>query len=102
LSGIGGVARPGIVHVSTRETSGCLVVAKNDERILDLHSVATRKVEKDLLRDLCGRAAARLRRNPRGPCRGPPIRKRMAVDDEAGREAWDRLPRAGAACGVLR
>ena len=31
LSGIGGVARPGIVHRLDKETSGCLVVAKNDE-----------------------------------------------------------------------
>ncbi|PYJ02006.1 MAG: RluA family pseudouridine synthase, partial [Verrucomicrobia bacterium] len=30
LSGIGGVARPGIVHRLDKETSGCLVVAKND------------------------------------------------------------------------
>ena len=31
LSGIGGVERPGIVHRLDLETSGCLVVAKNDE-----------------------------------------------------------------------
>jgi 23S rRNA pseudouridine1911/1915/1917 synthase len=31
LSGIGGVARPGIVHRLDRGTSGCLVVAKNDK-----------------------------------------------------------------------
>src|ERR1039457_4614914 len=31
LSGIGGVARPGIVHRLDKETSGCLVVAKSDE-----------------------------------------------------------------------
>ncbi|MCD6051965.1 MAG: rluD 2, partial [Verrucomicrobia bacterium] len=30
LSGIGGVARPGIVHRLDKDTSGCLVVAKND------------------------------------------------------------------------
>lgn len=30
LSGIGGVERPGIVHRLDKETSGCLVVAKND------------------------------------------------------------------------
>jgi 23S rRNA pseudouridine1911/1915/1917 synthase len=30
LSGIGGELRPGIVHRLDRETSGCLVVAKND------------------------------------------------------------------------
>lgn len=31
LSGIGGVARPGIVHRIDKDTSGLLVVAKNDE-----------------------------------------------------------------------
>jgi 23S rRNA pseudouridine1911/1915/1917 synthase len=30
LSGIGGVARPGIVHRLDKDTSGCIVVAKND------------------------------------------------------------------------
>ena len=36
MSGIGGVARPGIVHRLDKETSGCLVVAKNDETHLAL------------------------------------------------------------------
>lgn len=31
LSGVGGVTRPGIVHRLDKGTSGCLVVAKNDE-----------------------------------------------------------------------
>ena len=31
LSGIGGELRPGIVHRLDKETSGCLVIAKNDE-----------------------------------------------------------------------
>lgn len=30
LSGVGGVARPGIVHRLDKDTSGCLVIAKND------------------------------------------------------------------------
>lgn len=36
LSGIGGVIRPGIVHRIDKETSGLLVVAKNDESHLGL------------------------------------------------------------------
>jgi 23S rRNA pseudouridine1911/1915/1917 synthase len=36
LSGIGGVARPGIVHRLDKDTSGCLVVAKNDAAHLGL------------------------------------------------------------------
>jgi 23S rRNA pseudouridine1911/1915/1917 synthase len=31
LSGIGGVRRPGIVHRLDKDTSGLLVVAKNDQ-----------------------------------------------------------------------
>ncbi len=45
LSGIGGVARPGIVHRLDKETSGCLVVAKNDETHLAL---ATQFAERQL------------------------------------------------------
>jgi 23S rRNA pseudouridine1911/1915/1917 synthase len=47
LSGIGGVARPGIVHRLDKETSGCLVVAKNDETHLALsEQFAGRTVKK--------------------------------------------------------
>ena len=47
LSGIGGVARPGIVHRLDKETSGCLVVAKNDETHLALsQQFAERTVKK--------------------------------------------------------
>ena len=47
LSGIGGVARPGIVHRLDKETSGCLVVAKNDVTHLALSKqFAERTVKK--------------------------------------------------------
>src|SRR5262245_7613203 len=47
LSGIGGVARPGIVHRLDKETSGCLVVAKTDETHVALSAqFAGRTVEK--------------------------------------------------------
>src|SRR4030088_2067191 len=47
LSGIGGIARPGIVHRLDKDTSGCLVVAKNDDTHLALSAqFASRKVEK--------------------------------------------------------
>ncbi len=88
LSGIGGVARPGIVHRLDKETSGCLVVAKNDDTHLALSSqFASRKVEKLYHAVVCGQV-----RNPRGEIRAaiarhPSHRKRMAVDEELGREA---------------
>ena len=66
LSGIGGVARPGIVHRLDKETSGCLVVAKNDDTHLALSvQFATRKVEKLYHAILCG-ALPRLRSRRRG------------------------------------
>ena len=47
LSGISGVARPGIVHRLDKDTSGCLVVAKNDETHLALSKqFAARTVKK--------------------------------------------------------
>src|SRR5881628_3168656 len=55
LSGIGGVARPGIVHRLDKETSGCLVVAKNDEAHLALSAqFASRKVTKIYHGIVCG------------------------------------------------
>jgi 23S rRNA pseudouridine1911/1915/1917 synthase len=56
LSGIGGVARPGIVHRLDKETSGCLVVAKNDPAHVALSAqFATRKVAKVYHAIVCGR-----------------------------------------------
>lgn len=60
LSGIGGVIRPGIVHRIDKDTSGLLVVAKNDEAHIALseqlkthtvsrvyHAIATGNVKED-------------------------------------------------------
>jgi len=47
LSGIGGVARPGIVHRIDKETSGLLVAAKNDAAHLHLsEQLATRSLKR--------------------------------------------------------
>src|SRR3984885_12807770 len=55
LSGIGGVARPGIVHRLDKETSGCMVVAKNDETHLALsEQFAAREVGKIYQALVCG------------------------------------------------
>jgi len=88
LSGIGGVARPGIVHRLDKETSGCLVVAKCDETHLALSAqFATRKVEKVYDAILCGELPRDQGEIRAAIARHPSHRKRMAVDDEAGREA---------------
>lgn len=89
LSGIGGVARPGIVHRLDKETSGCLVVAKNDETHVALSAqFAGRTVEKIYVAIVCG-IVPREEGNIRAAiARHPTHRKRMAVhDDGAGRAA---------------
>ena len=87
LSGIGGVARPGIVHRLDKDTSGCLVVAKTDETHIALSAqFAARKVEKIYHAILCGelpRAEGTIRA---AIARHTSHRKRMTVD-EGGREA---------------
>jgi 23S rRNA pseudouridine1911/1915/1917 synthase len=89
LSGIGGVARPGIVHRLDKETSGCLVVAKNDETHIALaEQFAAREVDKIYHALVCGepgRATGEIRA---AIARHPTHRKRMAVrDDRDGRAA---------------
>ena len=88
LSGIGGVARPGIVHRLDKETSGCLVVAKNDETHVALSSqFASRKVEKVYHAIVCGEMQREKGEIRAAIARHPSHRKRMAVSDDTGREA---------------
>ncbi len=50
LSGIGGIARPGIVHRIDKDTTGLLVVAKNDEAHQDLSAqLAARTLKRQYL-----------------------------------------------------
>jgi 23S rRNA pseudouridine1911/1915/1917 synthase len=89
LSGIGGVARPGIVHRLDKETSGCLVIAKNDETHLALSAqFAKRQVEKIYNAILCGELARESGEIRAAIARHPSHRKRMAArDDDSGRAA---------------
>jgi 23S rRNA pseudouridine1911/1915/1917 synthase len=89
LSGIGGVARPGIVHRLDKETSGCLVVAKNDETHLALsEQFSGRTVKKIYHALLCGELAREAGEIHAAIARHPTHRKRMAVCDAgAGRAA---------------
>ncbi|MDE3066568.1 MAG: RluA family pseudouridine synthase [Verrucomicrobiota bacterium] len=89
LSGIGGVARPGIVHRLDKETSGCLVVAKNDETHLALsRQFATRQVRKIYNAIVCGELARDTGEIHAAIARHPTHRKRMAVrDHESSRAA---------------
>jgi 23S rRNA pseudouridine1911/1915/1917 synthase len=88
LSGIGGITRPGIVHRLDKDTSGCLVVAKNDATHVKLaEQFAGRGVVKFYDAVVCG-VLGRERGNIKAPiARNPADRKRMAVV-ERGREAY--------------
>ncbi len=89
LSGIGGVARPGIVHRLDKETSGCLVVAKDDATHASLSAqFAGRTVEKFYLAILCGELPRNEGNIRAAIARHPTHRKRMTVRDESdGRAA---------------
>lgn len=88
LSGIGGVLRPGIVHRLDRDTSGCIVVAKDDTTHNDLtRQFQERKVNKEYIaivsgwvKELRGTLSATIGRHP-------VHRKRMAVRYDEGKEA---------------
>jgi 23S rRNA pseudouridine1911/1915/1917 synthase len=86
LSGIGGVARPGIVHRLDRDTSGCIVAAKNDVAHFALATqFSSRQVEKTYLALACGQMAADHGEIDAAIARHPTHRKRMAVTDGTGR-----------------
>jgi len=88
LSGIGGVARPGIVHRLDKETSGCIVAAKNDRAHLHLSAqFAGRDVEKIYLAVTCGRMPRLNGHIDARIARDPAHRQRMAVSGRKGREA---------------
>jgi 23S rRNA pseudouridine1911/1915/1917 synthase len=102
LSGIGGVARPGIVHRLDKETSGCLVVAKNDETHLVLsEQFAGRIVKKIYHAIVCGEVPREAGEIQAAIARHTSHRKRMAVrEDSDGRAAhtsWRVLERLKAA-----
>lgn len=87
LSGIGGVKRPGIVHRLDKDTSGLLMVAKNDRAHVSLSDqLKNRTMEKHYLAvvDGCMREESGLVDKP--IARSKKDRKKMAIDPE-GREA---------------
>jgi 23S rRNA pseudouridine1911/1915/1917 synthase len=88
LSGIGGVARPGIVHRLDKDTSGVMVAAKTDAAHRGLAALFERHdIERQYLaftrgapRQSKGAVTTRIARSPRD-------RKKMAVVRSGGREA---------------
>jgi 23S rRNA pseudouridine1911/1915/1917 synthase len=88
LSGIGGKERPGIVHRLDKDTSGCLVVAKNDEVHRGLSSqFAARTVEKVYLALVSGKLRKSTGTIEEKIARHPVHRQRMAAISARGRAA---------------
>lgn len=89
LSSINGIIRPGIVHRLDKDTSGVLVVAKNDLAHLALSGqFAQRTIKKVYLALVAGHISPALPSRISAPIGRHPIhRKKMSVNPEHGKEA---------------
>ena len=100
LSGIGGKERPGIVHRLDKETSGCLVVAKNDAAHRELsRQFAARTMKKIYLALVAGRLQTKSGVIDAPIARHPVHRQRMSISRTTrGRSALTeyRVVRVGA------
>ncbi len=91
LSGIGGVKRPGIVHRLDKDTSGLMVVAKNDAAHQALAAaIEARRVERVYQALVWGVPSPRQGEIEGNIGRHPVDRKRMAVLKRGGRAALTR------------
>lgn len=107
LGGIGGVARPGIVHRLDRDTSGLIVVAKT-QRAMDglVKTFSSReRVRKTYIAVCHGKFERLSGRIENNIGRHPVDRKRMAVLESGGKQAvtlWRCLsPVCGGACSMV-
>ena len=103
LGSIGGETRPGIVHRLDKDTSGLLLVAKNDAAQLSLsRQLQDRAMEKHYRAMVDGIPKEESGRIEAAIARSKKDRKKMAIDPE-GREAvteWRLLAR-GRGCALL-
>ncbi len=91
LSGIGGVRRPGIVHRLDKETSGLMVVAKNDRAHAGLAAqFEARAIERAYHAVVWGAPAAASGTIEGNIGRSPRNRKKMAVVARGGKPALTR------------
>ena len=89
IEGIGGEGRPGIVHRLDKQTSGLIVLAKNDKALLWLQDqFRLRKVEKTYLALVDGKPPTPSGRVEAAIGRDRSHRKKMAIlPEDRGREA---------------
>jgi 23S rRNA pseudouridine1911/1915/1917 synthase len=106
LSGIGGVLRPGIVHRLDKDTSGLMVVAKNDNSHQSLiRQFQKGGVSKEYQALVWGGPATLSGRIEKPIGRHPVQRKKMAVNERQGKAAvteWEVLERFGAGITLLK
>lgn len=112
LSGIGGVARPGIVHRLDKDTSGLMVAAKTDRAHHGLaEQFAEHSIDRAYWAVVWGAPRPREGRIEGNIGRSPVNRKKMAVVERAGKSAVTRYmvmsefgsastPRGGLAAGA--
>ncbi len=92
LSGIGGVIRPGIVHRIDKDTSGLLVVAKNDDAHISLSAqLKTHDVSRVYHAIVIGNIKEDNGKINRPIGRHPVDRKKMAVVTDPTRQARDAI-----------
>jgi 23S rRNA pseudouridine1911/1915/1917 synthase len=104
LSGIGGEERPGIVHRLDKDTSGCIVVAKNDQAHRDLAAqFAARTIEKIYLALVAGKLPAQSGTIDENISRHRVHRQRMTAGSARGRAAKTeyRVLREGPAASLI-
>jgi 23S rRNA pseudouridine1911/1915/1917 synthase len=110
LSGIGGVKRPGIVHRLDKETSGLLVIAKNDKAHQGLSEQFAAhgrdgKMEREYLALVWGQLARRAGTIATGIERSSANRLKMAVSkSETAKDAITHyeVEKLFAACSLIR
>ena len=88
LSGIGGVKRPGIVHRLDKDTSGLMIVAKNDEahRYLS-REISIKNIERKYQAIVLGQPKHKLGLIEKNIGRHPHDRKKMTILKNGGRTA---------------
>ncbi len=91
LPGIGGERRPGIVHRLDKDTSGVMVVAKNERTLAALSAMfAERDIDRFYLALIWGLPSPGVGEIEGNIGRDPHDRKRMAVVEKGGRHALTR------------
>ena len=106
LSGIGGAARPGIVHRIDKDTSGLMVVAKTEQALAALSAIfAARDLDRAYVALVWGLPSPAAGEIEGAIGRDPRDRKRMAVVARGGKAALTRyrtLRAWGVAAALLK